>query len=105
MVSGNNPFVVFAEASILMKCKIQTLCIETDISLSFTPPEVIDEDCIKILYYHQQDFTICQRVVEMRRNEENKDSNKQMEPDFALWIEKMNWKLFRDYIVVHGYDY
>ena len=82
--SGIDPFVAFAEASILMKCKIKTLYVKTNICLSFTPPEVIDEDCLKILIYHHQDFTMCQRVVEIRMNDGNQDSSKQMEPDFLL---------------------
>ena len=79
-----NPFVAFAEASILMNCKIQTMCVKTNIRVSFTPPEVLDEDCLKILYYHHQNFTMCQRVVEIRMNEGNTDSSKQLEPDFLV---------------------
>ena len=77
--SGRNPIAVFAKASFLMKCKIQALCIKTNITVSFTPPKVINEDCFKILYYHHQNFTMCQRVGEIKMNEKNKDSSKQME--------------------------
>ena len=79
ILSGKNPLVMFAKASIFMKCKIQVLCVKTNVSVSFTPPEVAHEDCIKILYYHHQNFTVCQRVVEIKMNEKNKDSSKQME--------------------------
>ena len=52
VISGNsNEFVMIAKASILMNCKIQTHCIKTNISVNFTPPEVMDGDCVKILYY------------------------------------------------------
>ena len=84
ILSGKDPFVGFAEASILMNCKIQTMCVKTNIRVSFTPPEVMDEDCLKILYYHHQNFTICQRVVEIRMNDGNEDSSKQLEPDFLV---------------------
>ena len=79
ILSGKNPFVGFAEASIIMNCKIQTMCVKTNIRVSFTPPEVMDENCIKILYYHHENFTMCQRVVEIRMNEGIVDSSKQME--------------------------
>ena len=79
ILSGKDPLVVFAEASILMNCKIQTLCVKTDIRVSFIPSEVMDEECIKILYYHHENFTMCQRVVEIRMNEGIVDSSKQME--------------------------
>ena len=79
-----NPFVAFAEASILMNCRIQTMCVKTDVRVSFTPPEVLDEDCFKILYYHHEDFTMCQRVVEISMNEGNMDSSKQMGLDFLV---------------------
>ena len=82
--SGKNPFVGFAEASILTNCKIQTLCVKTNIRVRFTPPKVMKEDCLKILYYHNEDFTMCQRVMEIRMNDGNQDSSKQMEPDFLL---------------------
>ena len=82
--SGTNPFVVFAEASILMNCKIQTLCVKTNVCVNFSPPEMMNEDCLKILYYHNEDFTMCQRVMEIRMNDGNQDSSKQMEPDFLV---------------------
>ena len=81
---GDDPFVVFAEAAIFMNCKIQTMCVKPNIRMSFTPPEVLDEDCLKILYYHHQNFTMCQRVVEIRMNEGNMDSSKQMGLDFLV---------------------
>ena len=84
ILSGKDPFAVFAEASILMNCKIQTMCVKTNIRVSFTPPEVMDEDCLKILYYHHENFTMCQRVVEIRMNEGNMDSSKQMGLDFLV---------------------
>ena len=84
ILSGKDPFVGFAEASILMNCKIQTMCVKTNIKVSFTSPEVMDEDCIKILHYHHQDFTMCQRVVEISTNEGNMDSSKQMGLDFLV---------------------
>ena len=84
MFIGNDPLVVFAKASMLMNCKIQTLCIKTNIRVSFTAPEVTDKDCLKILYYHHQDFTMCQRVVEIRKNEQNMDSSQQMELNLSI---------------------
>ena len=84
MFSGSTPFVVFAQASMLMNYKIETLCIKTNIRASFTPPEVMDEDCLKILYYHHENFTMCQRVVEIRKNEQNMDSSQQMELDLSI---------------------
>ena len=83
MFSGRTPFLVFAKASTLMNCKIETLCIKTNIRVSFTPPEVMDEDCLKILYYHHENFTMCQRVVEIRMNQGNEDSSKQFEPKLS----------------------
>ena len=104
--SGSHPFVVFAKASILLNCKIQTLCIKTKISVSFTPPKVMNVDCIKMIYYEDGHFTLCQRVVEIRMNERHTDSRKQMEPDLSdVCIQKMNWQLFLDYYVVYGYNY
>ena len=101
-----NPFVAFAEASILMNCKIQTMCVKTNIRVSFTPPEVMDEDCLKILYHCHQNFVICQRVAEIRMNEGNEDLSKQLEPDFSeVCIQKMDQQLFKDYYVVYEYDY
>ena len=82
--SESNPVVMFAEASIYMKCKIQTLCINSNICVNYTPPEVMNEDCVKILYYHHEDFTMCQRVVEIRMNEGNIDSSKQLGLDFLV---------------------
>jgi hypothetical protein len=82
--SGSNPLVMFAKASIIMNCKIQTMCVKTNVSVSFTPPEVIDEDCLKILYYHHQNFTMCQRVVEIRMNERIMDLSKQMGQDVLV---------------------
>ena len=82
--SGSNPLVMFAKASIIMNCKIQIMCVKTNNRVSFTPPEVLDEDCLKILYYHHQNFTMCQRVVEIRMNDGNEDSSKQLEPDFLV---------------------
>ena len=102
MFTGSNPLVVFAKASMLRNCKIQTLCVKTNIRVSFTPPEVMDEDCVKILYYHHQNFTMCQRVVDIRLNEGNDDSSKQLEPDFS---EVFAATLPRDYYLVYGYDY
>ena len=83
MFTGSNPLIMFVRASKFMKCKIQTMCVNTNTRVSFTPPEVMDEDCIKILYYHHQNFAMCQRVVDMRLNEGNLDSSKQLEPDFS----------------------
>ena len=103
MLLGSNPLVLFAKASILMKCAIQTMCVKTNIRVSFTPPEVMYEDCLKILYYHHQDFTVCQRVIEIRMSEGNEDSSKQMEPDFSE-VEKVPWNFFKNYYVVYGYD-
>ena len=105
ILSGKDPFAVFAEASILTNCKIQTLCVKTNIRVSFTPPEVMDEDCLKILYYHHENFTMCQRVVDIRMNKENKDSSQpdSFEPDLSK-VER-HWQLSRDYFVVYGYDY
>jgi hypothetical protein len=49
---------------------------------------------------------MCQRVVEITMNKVDNDSRKQMEPDFSeVCIQKMQWKLFRDYYVVYGYDH
>ena len=84
ILSGKNPFVGFAEASIIMNKRIQTMCVKTNIRVSFTPPEVLDEDSLKILYYHHQNFSMCQRVVEIRMNEGNMDSSKQMGLDFLV---------------------
>ena len=109
MFSGSTSFLVFAKASTLMNCKIETLCIKTNIRVSFTPPEVMDEDCLKILYYHHENFTMCQRVVEIRMNQGNEDSSKQFELNFSEVcsrnVEMYNWQLIRDYCVVYGYDY
>ena len=106
ILSGKNPVVVFAKASILMNCKIQTMCVKTNIRVSFTPPEVLDEDCVKILYYHHQNFTMCQRVVEIRMNVGNNDSSKQMEPDFSeVFTEEMYLQLHKSHYLVYGYDY
>ena len=60
------------------------MCVKTNITVSYAPPEVMDEDCVKILYYHHQNFTICQRVVEIRMNEGYMDSSQQMELDFLV---------------------
>ena len=104
MFSGSNPFVVFAKASFQMSCKIQTMCVKTNIRGSFTPHEAMDEDCIKILYHHNQHFMMCQGVVKM--NEKDKDLTKQMEPDLSeLCSQKIDWQLSRDFYVVYGYDY
>ena len=67
-----------------MNCKIQTLCVKTNIRVSFTPPKVMDEECVKILYYNHEDFTMCQRVVEIRMNEGLMDLSKQMGQDFLV---------------------
>ena len=89
-----------------MNCKIQTLCVKTNIRGSFTPLEVINEDCLKLLYYHHQNFTMCQRVVEIRRNEGIQDSSKQLEPDLSkVCIQIIGLGLPRDNCVVYGYDY
>ena len=53
---GRSPFVVFARASIFMNCKIQAMCVKTNTCVRFTPPEVMDEDCVKMLYYDNQNF-------------------------------------------------
>ena len=82
--SGSNPLVMFAKASIILNCKIQTMCVKTNIRVSFTPPEVMDENCIKILHYHHENFTMCQRVVEIRKNEQNMDSSQHMELDLSI---------------------
>ena len=107
--SGSDPFVVFAKASILMNCKIQTICVKINIRVDFNSP-VMNEDCLKMLYYHHdnlgENFTMCQRVVEIRMNEENKDPGKQVEPDFSeLCIQKGEGQLSRDYYIVYGYDF
>ena len=105
-LSGSHPFAVLAKASTLMNCKIQALCVKTNISVSFTPPEAMDEDSVKMLYYHHQNFTMCQRVREIRMNEANNDSSKQMEPDFSEVLTKgMYSQLARDYYLVYGYNY
>ena len=112
--SGANIFVVFAKASIHLNCKIQTMCVETNIRVSFTPPEVMEEDYVKILYKRldkeqpkrNQRFTVCQRVVEIRMNEGDKDSSQQKGPDFSeVCIQKNGSYVSRDYFVVYGYDY
>ena len=92
--SGNNPSAVFAKASIFMNCKIQTMCVNTGISVIFTPTEAMDEDCVKILYYHHENLTICQRVVGIRMNEENKNFlSKQIEANFSeVNIQKRRWE-------------
>ena len=109
MFSGSNPLVVFAKASIHMYCKIQTLCVKTNLRVSFTPPEVMNEECVKILYYHHENFTMCQRVMEIRMNEGNNDSSKHVEPNFSeVFTEKMYLELrslFGNYYSVYGYDY
>ena len=101
MFSGSTSFLVFAKASTLMNCKIETLCIKTNIRVSFTPPEVMDEDCLKILYYHHENFTMCQRVVEIRMNEGNEESSKQLEPDLSeVYIQKIGSGPSRHYYVL-----
>ena len=102
--SGSNTHFVFAKASVLMKCKIQTMCVKSNIRVSFTPPEVVNEHCQKILYYDHQKFTICQRVVEIRMN----DSSKQLEHDLSkVYIQEIGMQPSRDYysLVIYGYDY
>ena len=84
ILSGWNPVFVFAKASIFMNCKIQTMCVKPNIRMKFTPPELLDEDCLKILYYHHKNIAMCQRVVEIRMNEGNEDSNKQTGLDFLV---------------------
>merc|ERR1712051_2272 len=102
ILSGWNPVFAFAKASIFMNCKIQTMCVKPNIRMSFTPPEVLDEDCLKILYYHHQNFTMCQRVLEIRMNERNKDSSKQLEQDFSkVLIQRYGSRLPTDYYVVY----
>ena len=81
--SGSNPFVVFTKASTHLNCKILTMCVKTNVGVIFHPSKVIDEDYLKILYYHDQNFTMCQRVVEIRMNDGNLNSSKQLEPDFS----------------------
>ena len=107
MFSGSTPLVMFAQASIAMNCKIQTMCVKTNIIVSFTPPEVTDEDCLKILYYHHQNVTMCQRVVDIRMNEGIKDSSKQIEPNFSevCTVEMENYQALKGYHVVYEYDY
>ena len=107
MFSGSSPLVVFARASIAMNCKIQTMCVKTNISVSFTPPEVTDEDCLKILYYHHQNVTMCQRVVDIRMNEGIKELSKQIEPNISevYTLEIENGLPLLDYHVVYEYDY
>ena len=107
VISGNsNEFVMIAKASILMNCKIQTMSVQTNISVSFTPPEVMNEDCVKLLYYQHQNFAMCQRVVDIRMNEGNQNSNKQMDPNFSeSFIQKLHWELFRNFFLVYRYDY
>ena len=62
-----------------------------------TPPEVMDEDCLRILYYHYENFTICQRVVEIRLNEGNEDSSKKLESDFSqVHTQNIGSELSRD---------
>ena len=77
---------MFAKASIIMNCKIQTMCVKTNIRVNFTPPEAMEEDYIKILYsqHRRKKFTVCQRVVEIRMNEGNIDSSKQLGLDFLV---------------------
>ena len=107
--SGSNEFVMFAKAAILTNCKIQTMCVKTNFSVTFIPPEVMDEDCVKILYYpyyHNSNFTICQRVVEIGMKGENKDLSKQIAPDFSkVCIEQRGIDcVSRDDHVVYKYD-
>ena len=105
--SESNPFVAFAKASKLMHCKIQTMCVNTNISVTFTPPEAIDEDYVKILYYCRDNFTICQRVVKIRMNKESKDLSKPIEPDFSkICIQQKGIGNYasRDDHVVYEYD-
>ena len=83
--SGSNQFIMFAKAAILTNCKIQTMCVKTNIIVSFTPPEVTDEDCLKILYYHHQNVTMCQRVVDIRMNEGIKELRKGVKKDCDLY--------------------
>merc|ERR1719362_704033 len=54
-ITGTNPFDVLARASIFLNCKIQTMFVKTNVSVSFTPPEVMNEHCLKMLYYHHGD--------------------------------------------------
>ena len=107
MFSGSTPFLVFAKASMIMNCKIQTMCVKTNIIVSFTPPEVTDEDCLKILYYHHKNVTVCQRVVDIRINEGIKDSSKQIEPNFSevCTAEMENSHALSGYHAVYEYDY
>ena len=78
------------------------MCAKTDTRVSFTPPEVMEDD--HFFVYEQrkpnQHFsgpdvttTLCQRVVEIRMNE---DQSKQMRPNFSgLCIERMgDWQLY-----------
>ena len=108
--SGSNEFIMFAKAAILMNCKIQTMCVKTNFSVTFIPPEVIDEDCVKILYYpyyHNSNFTICQRVVEIGMKGENKDLSKQIAPDFSkvcIQHRGIDNCVSRDDHVVYKYD-
>ena len=84
-----------------MNCKIQTICVRTNTRVSFTPPEVMDEDCLKILYYCHKNFTLCQRVVKIRMKEEKNYSKKQMEPDFSkVYFTHVGI----DNYVIYGYD-
>jgi hypothetical protein len=72
----------------------------------FTPHEATDEDCVKIVYYHHENFTICQRVVEIRMNERN--ASKQIETDIVELVD-MHLEPFRDrkypWYVVYGYSH
>ena len=103
---------MFAKASIHLNCKVQIICVKTNIRVNFTPPKVMDEECVKILYSHHRNLTMCQRVVEIRMNEGINDSSKQLEPDFSkVYIQRqIGVQLPEDYVpgnylVVYGYDY
>ena len=99
--SGKNIFVAFAKASIQLNRKIQTMCVKTNIRVNFTPPEVMEKESVKIIYchHHAKKFMICQRVVEIRMNEGNKVSSKQMVPDILGIVNYVS----RD-LTVYRYD-
>ena len=79
------------------------MCVKTNIRVSFTPPKVTDEICVKIVYYHHGNFTICQRVVEIGMNEGINDTSKQLGPNFSeVYSQKIGVPLSRDCYVVRG---
>ena len=82
------------------------MCVKTNTVVRFTPPKVMDEDFINMIYYDNEIFTLCQRVLEIKMNEESKDLSKQMEPDFSDLGNLLNGNyVFKDYYFVYEYDY